>query len=607
MAELVSGDPVQVGGYRLLGRLGEGGMGVVYLGTAEDGGQVAVKVIAKELAADPEFRTRFAREVAAPHMGPHTAQVIDADTDAAAPWMASTYIPGTPLEYFIAANGPLSAGRVLRLGAALAEGLKTIHSCGFVHRDLKPSNIIMADDGPRIIDFGIARSVNAHVKLTETGHVIGTAWYMSPEHINGGVVPASDVFSLGSVLTYAATGHGPFDMPDADPTVIMYRVQFNLPDLGTVGEPLRGVLTACLAKNPGERPGLDDLATRLAAFAAEEATRSAAAERRPPPTVPQEKTPTVLVPADARPKHTPAVPAKLKEQPQPADRQEAIEVASTTPTATLDRPIRRWLQQGKQPPAIGDQGTVAEVTSIAEVASVTVEEVEDPVRRLAFSPDGRLLAGLTRRCIYLWDVTPDGLAEAPITGPPLFAGRAGDHSDRDLRFSPDGRFLACGPFTSSRRDAPSEIWGLVDRQIVDLEPSHAMRRCVANALSPNGDLFAVISLTGIRGANWWSDRRHHYLYLWDLKTRQLVGEPATLPGEGPRFFDGLFFTPDSRLLVSYGQRDVIVQETAGGSRRHKIRIQKEARSLFVSASSDGRLLGIGTYADVVLLKKREIQ
>jgi hypothetical protein len=114
-------------------------------------------------------------------------------------------------------------------------------------------------------------------------------------------------------------------------------------------------------------------------------------------------------------------------------------------------------------------------------------------------------------------------------------------------------------------------------------------------------------LTGIRGANWWSDRRHHYLYLWDLKTRQLVGEPATLPGEGPRFFDGLFFTPDSRLLVSYGQRDVIVQETAGGSRRHKIRIQKEARSLFVSASSDGRLLGIGTYADVVLLKKREIQ
>ena len=208
--QLQPGDPQKVGPYWLLGLLGSGGMGRVFLARSPGGRLVAVKVVRAELAGQAEFRNRFAREVAAAQKvsGLFTAPVVDADVDAPVPWLATAYVPGPSLAGAITRHGPLPAPSVLALAAGLAEGLAAVHAAGIVHRDLKPSNVLLADDGPRIIDFGISRAVEA-TALTGTGVVFGSAAFMSPEQARGHRVgPPSDVFSLGAVLTFAATGQG---------------------------------------------------------------------------------------------------------------------------------------------------------------------------------------------------------------------------------------------------------------------------------------------------------------------------------------------------------------------------------------------------------------
>jgi serine/threonine protein kinase len=266
MDALRTGDPRQVGGYRLVGRLGDGGMGQVFLGVSPGGRPVAVKVIRPEFAADQEFVHRFAREVEAARRvgGFHTAPVVDASPYDDQPWMVTAYIPGPSLRAVISDSGPLTPDAVSRLGAALAEGLAAIHDSGLVHRDLKPANIIMAGDGPRIIDFGIALASGA-TSLTTPGAVIGTFSYMSPEQVRAdSVTPASDVFSLGCVLGYAATGRAPFDAPTGAAT--MYRVLSEPPDLGGLpAGPLRETLAACLDKEPAGRPPLPGLLARFTA------------------------------------------------------------------------------------------------------------------------------------------------------------------------------------------------------------------------------------------------------------------------------------------------------------------------------------------------------
>jgi serine/threonine protein kinase len=266
MDALRAEDPRRVGVYRLVNRLGDGGMGQVFLGVSPGGRPVAVKVIRPELAADPEFVRRFAREVEAARRvgGFHTAPVVDADPYADRPWMVTAYIAGPSLRAVVTNRGPLSPAAVARLGAGLAEGLAAIHGSGLVHRDLKPANIIMAVDGPRIIDFGIAQAVGA-TSLTTPGAVIGTYSYMSPEQVHADrATPESDVFALGCVLAYAATGHAPFDASTG--VAIMYRVLHEQPDLGTLpAGALRDTLAACLAKAPGQRPPLADLLGRLTA------------------------------------------------------------------------------------------------------------------------------------------------------------------------------------------------------------------------------------------------------------------------------------------------------------------------------------------------------
>ncbi|MFJ8312280.1 MULTISPECIES: PQQ-binding-like beta-propeller repeat protein [unclassified Streptomyces] len=265
-------DPESVGAYRLESVLGSGGMGVVHLATSPSGMRLAVKVVHAQHAADPEFRARFRQEVSAARRvsGAFTASVVDADPDAARPWMATLHIPGPTLAERVKDSGPLAAAEVRRLGAGLAEALRDIHRAGVVHRDLKPSNVLLAADGPKVIDFGISRPYDSDLR-TETGKLIGTPPFMAPEQFQRPreVGPAADVFAMGAVLVHAATGSGPFD--SESPYVVAYQVVHNEPDLGGVPEDLVPVLRGCLAKNPADRPTPDELmsALRSAAYGSE--------------------------------------------------------------------------------------------------------------------------------------------------------------------------------------------------------------------------------------------------------------------------------------------------------------------------------------------------
>src|SRR5579864_11287 len=265
MEALRPGDPATVGSYRLVGRLGAGGMGQVFLAETPGGRKVAVKLIHPSQARNPKFRERFAREVEAARRvgGFHTAQLVDADPQADPPWMVTAYIDGPSLEAAVNSGGPLPPDRVRALGAGLAEGLAAIHACGLVHRDLKPGNVILAPDGPRIIDFGIARVIDDSTGITTAGAVIGTFAYMSPEHLGAGLAgPASDVFSLGSVLAFAATGRPPFTGDSA--ATVMFRLVSEPPELaGLADEELTGLIGSCLAKSPEARPTVSSLLAAL--------------------------------------------------------------------------------------------------------------------------------------------------------------------------------------------------------------------------------------------------------------------------------------------------------------------------------------------------------
>lgn len=256
-------DPAEVGGYRIEDRLGSGGMGVVYLARSASGRRLALKVVHAQYADGDEFRTRFRREVAAARQvsGAFTAPVVDADADAPRPWMATLYIPGEDLGTHVRRHGPLPLPQLCELAAGLAEALRDIHRAGMVHRDLKPANVMLAEDGPRVIDFGISRATEFAPSdvLTQTGRVMGTPPYMSPEQFSSpqDVGPAADVFSLGSILAYAATGRGPFDSPSPYETAI--RVVEGTPELDDVPSELLPFIRLCLEKHPKSRPSPDEL------------------------------------------------------------------------------------------------------------------------------------------------------------------------------------------------------------------------------------------------------------------------------------------------------------------------------------------------------------
>ncbi|MEU0302022.1 PQQ-binding-like beta-propeller repeat protein [Streptomyces sp. NPDC006175] len=251
---LSSSDEHRIGPYTLLGRLGSGGMGTVYLGRSAGGRTVAVKTVRPELAADAGFRARFGAEVTAARRvsGAFTAPVVDADPDAPVPWLATAFVPGISLGAAVTSTGPLPARALGALAAGIAEALTSVHAAGLTHRDLKPGNVLLALDGPHVIDFGIARAADG-TALTATGTILGTPAYMSPEQATDGEVgPPSDMFSLGATLAFAALGRGLFD--GGQPVEVLKRVVREEPDLTGVPDSLRLLVAACLAKAPADRP-----------------------------------------------------------------------------------------------------------------------------------------------------------------------------------------------------------------------------------------------------------------------------------------------------------------------------------------------------------------
>jgi serine/threonine protein kinase len=261
IAPLWPHDPNAIGPYRLYGELGRGGMGRVFLGLSADGQPVAVKVIRSELAADPEFRTRFQQEVAAARKvsGRFTALVVDAEVDGPVPWLATVYVAGPSLAETVNSHGPMPVDQVLWLAAGLAEGLIAIHAAGVVHRDLKPSNVLLAEDGPRVIDFGISLAPRGSAM---PGLDFGSPRFMSPEHALSQVIgPPSDIFSLGAVLTFAATGQGPFG--SGSTATLMYQLVNSPARLDALPTELRELVGRCLAKHPDDRPTASALLAQI--------------------------------------------------------------------------------------------------------------------------------------------------------------------------------------------------------------------------------------------------------------------------------------------------------------------------------------------------------
>jgi serine/threonine protein kinase len=271
MEKLGVGDPQRIGAYRLLARLGAGGMGHVYLARSDRGRTVAVKLVREELAAQEEFRARFRQEVqAARRVGGYwTAPVLDADTEAVVPWVATGYVAGPSLQQVVGRDhGALPERSVRILAAGLAHALQDIHAAGIIHRDLKPSNVLVTIDGPRVVDFGIARALETVTDggLTRTGALVGSPGFMAPEQVRGDrITPACDVFCLGSVLAYAATGNLPFGAANSGVHALMFRIAQEEPDLAGVPEGLADLVRECLRKDPASRPTLAHILDRTGA------------------------------------------------------------------------------------------------------------------------------------------------------------------------------------------------------------------------------------------------------------------------------------------------------------------------------------------------------
>ncbi|WP_327657951.1 serine/threonine-protein kinase [Streptomyces sp. NBC_00483] len=260
----LSADPDRVGPYRVVGRLGAGGMGVVYAGLDADGVRAAVKVVRAEIAEDTGFRARFRREadVLARVHGPGLVPLLAADPDAERPWLATAYVPGPTLQQYVDSYGPPPEGLLRALAVGTATALETVHAARVVHRDLKPGNVILGPDGPCVLDFGIAHALDA-TAVTRTGTWIGSQGWVSPEQYEGRTAgPAADLFAWGALMAYAATGAHPFGT--GAPDVVAFRIMREEPDLSVLGEPLRPLVHAALRKDPADRPSAADLGARLA-------------------------------------------------------------------------------------------------------------------------------------------------------------------------------------------------------------------------------------------------------------------------------------------------------------------------------------------------------
>ena len=569
MEGLQRGDPGSVGGYQLLGRLGSGGMGQVFLGVSPSGRRVAVKLIHPVHAGEGHFRERFAREIEAARRvgGFHTAPVVDADPHADPPWMVTAYIDGPSLEEAVRRYGPLPPERVRALGAGLAEGLAAIHAHGLIHRDLKPGNVVMAEDGPRIIDFGIARSVDS-TGLTSTGAMVGTFAYMSPEQIRGELAtPAMDVFSLGCVLAFAVTGRPPFGSDTA--AAVMFRIVGQPPDLvGVTDAGVRDLIEGCLAKSPEERltvpailgavinrgPVPAALAPRAVPVADGRGTQThpplgeaggtnlgrdmhpaslTAAPRAPVETVVRDRAVRGAPPGPAPPGPVPpGQPGHARAAGGRPGRRRATLIATIVGVVAAAVAIPVWLITGSPPATAGHGPSEGPRVSTQATTQVASHPATTPGHTQTAATQGPSHPAATQGPSH--PVTAPGPSDT-IPASNLTLRAPSDNGLFGLAFSPDGRHLVAGGGNGNT----TYVWDITTSQLTTLTAGPGAFFTTAIAASPNGKLVAAVCLNDAA-------------YLWNLATGQLTAT-LTSPNQGGDPY-AVAFSPDSTLLAT-GEAD----------------------------------------------------
>ncbi|MFD9209572.1 serine/threonine-protein kinase [Streptomyces sioyaensis] len=415
-APLDDDDPTRVAGYDLRARLGAGGMGRVYLAFSPGGRALAVKVVRPDYAQDEEFRRRFRKEIDAAQrvQGLYTAPVVDADSKAKLPWLATAYVPGPSLHQAVTEHGPLPLPTVFRLLAGVAEGLTAIHACDLIHRDLKPANILLAEDGPRVIDFGIAHAADA-TTITSTHVRVGTPAFMAPEQIRGrSATPATDVFALGNLAVFAATGRTAFG--EGNPDALFYRILNEPPELDDCPPALRAAVKRCLARDPKKRPAVSELMAYARKQTAGE-TLAVAGSWLP------EAVATSLTGYDTKPYVPPPKTKKTH--------------TGTTATATTERNTKAARTTGAKPPAGGGGSSSGGALAVIGLLALVAFLVIGP-DKVVGAIDAQLKGSPSPSPTYALPSSPSSPGPDATTGTGLTSGSGTDHSDNGSSGSGSG-------------------------------------------------------------------------------------------------------------------------------------------------------------------------